>query len=44
MEMNQACEAGANLQMTLMSRFCKFKKQTRELSYASERRGKPVVS
>jgi len=35
MAQNQACEARANLQMMLMSRFCIFQKQNRELSCAS---------
>jgi len=35
MGVNQACSAVADLQMMLMSRFCNFQKQNRELSYAS---------
>jgi len=38
----QACEATLRAcQMALMSRFCKFQKQNRELPYASLHWGKP---
>jgi hypothetical protein len=45
MALNQACEGMVNLQMMLIGRFCKFhKNKTAELSYASSRQGKPVLS
>jgi len=44
MEQINNCVGGQNLQMKLLSWFCKFQKQNRELSYPSERRGKPGLS